>query len=338
MAAEKMRLGDMLVAAGLVARDQVDWALRRQKESGRRLGEELVELGFLTEVQLTQILSNQLSVPWVSLYHVEFSRELLDLVPAQLADRFTAVPVYVRSLRREGHTLFVALADPTDEDALAALRRSSGMPVKAMVAPPSEIRTAIRVYYFGGWRTPGAPLEPASSAPPGAGAEGSERPSGGPGEPPEDTTQPVPQDAAAELRDVARRTPAPVDERSTDVSELQPDTGPPGDGAAAARPPSMRLPARPGDRKMLSLTLLDGTVVRLPVKGPAAEEDRPEGAGLTATDLVAALRARAEGKDVSDVLGDEGWESLFAAMLTLLIRKGLIADWEFVEEWQRRRK
>ena len=46
--------------------------------------------------------------------------------------------------------------------------------------------------------------------------------------------------------------------------------------------------------------------------------------------------ARAQGADVSDVLPDQQWEVLFASLLTLLIRKGLLADWEFVEEWKKR--
>ena len=58
---------------------------------------------------------------------------------------------------------------------------------------------------------------------------------------------------------------------------------------------------------------------------------------LTTRDLVSALVARSQGKDVSAVLTDGRWEPLFAALLSLLMRKGLIADWEFVEEWNKHR-
>jgi type IV pilus assembly protein PilB len=367
-----MRLGDMLVAAGLVSRDQVDWALRRQKESGKRLGEELVELGFLTEVQLTQALSNQLSLPWVSLYHVEFSRELLDLIPAEIADRHTAVPIYVRSVRADGDTLFVAMADPTNEEALTALRRVSSLPVKPMVAPPSEIRTAIRVYYFGGWRSSVPPgTEPPGSllvSEPGSGRETAPLSS-------DEPTAVAPPETSAELRASSRREAAatgdvlpssPSSSPDGPASAAGPWRGPSGRGRGTGRPeaagpggrdPSRDLSAdldRPTDvtairsmplpsniaarRKMVTLTLLDGTVVRLPVKGKQSDAPgAPDDGSLTATDLIAALRARAEGKDVSDVLGDAGWEELFSVLLTLLIRKGLVADWEFVDEWRRRR-
>src|SRR5512139_3471901 len=135
-----MRIGDMLVSAGFVTPEQVDEAVARQKESGLFLGEQLVELGIISEVQLTQVLSNQLSIPWVSLYHVEFTRELLSLVPAEVADRYCLVPIYAREVRRDGITLFVAMYDPTNEKALDEVRAAAQLPVKPMVAPPSEIR------------------------------------------------------------------------------------------------------------------------------------------------------------------------------------------------------
>ena len=79
---------------------------------------------------------------------------------------------------------------------------------------------------------------------------------------------------------------------------------------------------------MLSLTLLDGTTVKLP-SGKTAKG--PE--GLTARDFVSALRATAHGADATEVLGEQPqWEPVVAALLSILLRKGLIADWEFIEE------
>jgi hypothetical protein len=99
---------------------------------------------------------------------------------------------------------------------------------------------------------------------------------------------------------------------------------------------------------MISLTLLDGTTISLPTppKKAAAEADAPSdrkpGAGeemsdqLTARDLVSALRAVAHGADASEILGVEPrWEAIFSALLSIMLRKGLIADWEFVEEFRK---
>ena len=142
-------MGDLVVAARLVTEEQVQEALVAQRESGRRLGEELVAKGFVTEFQLTQILSNQLSIPWVSLQRIEFTRELLNMVPAEVANRLCVIPIYMRRVRA-AETLYVAMDDPTKEHALEELVATTGLPVKAMVSSPSEIRHAIRVYYLAG--------------------------------------------------------------------------------------------------------------------------------------------------------------------------------------------
>ncbi len=103
--------------------------------------------------------------------------------------------------------------------------------------------------------------------------------------------------------------------------------------------------------RMVSLTLLDGTTIPLPASAGRARTATPASSsrgrarcdpsrraptrlqGLTARDLVIALRAAAQGADASEVLGsNERWESMFAALLSLLLKKHLIADWEFVEE------
>ena len=282
-----VRIGDMLVAAGFVTEAQVTQALASQKKSGRRLGRELVELGFVSELQMTQILSNQLSVPWVSLHHVEFSRELLNLLPAPLADQHGVIPIYKRDVKRAGTTLFIAMEDPTDADALDAVRKAVALPVKPMIAPASDVRNAIRVYYFG--------IAPRSSA---------ERMA---------SRIPPPDDDEAEIE---------IEELDMSESELLESEKPPPKKAVRKVP------------RFITFALLDGTTVKLPAGEEESTDDEPVG-DLTASDLVSALVARAQGADVSDVLPDDRWEVLVATVLSLLIRKGLIADWEFVEAWKK---
>ncbi len=102
MAAPRVLLGEMLVEAQIVSRQQLEEVLNLQKTDGRRLGTLLVEMGLVTETQVTQILSQQLSVPWGSLYHIDFSRQLLDLVPREVAERHCLVPIFVRRVRGAG--------------------------------------------------------------------------------------------------------------------------------------------------------------------------------------------------------------------------------------------
>jgi hypothetical protein len=108
----------------------------------------------------------------------------------------------------------------------------------------------------------------------------------------------------------------------------------------------MELPVRKGRTKMVSLTLLDGTTIKLPAKPRRGREEEPQerAAGpqllgdMTARDLIAALHAVAHGADAGEVFGERvPIEAICATILSLLLRKGLVADWEFVEEIKRRR-
>src|SRR5687767_10761758 len=117
----RVRLGELLVTGQIISREQLEQVLALQQKDGRRLGKLLVEGGLVTETQLTQILSQQLAVPWVSLYHIDFSRQLLDLVPHELAERHCLVPIFVRRVRGLGETLYIAMDDPTDEVAVRAV-------------------------------------------------------------------------------------------------------------------------------------------------------------------------------------------------------------------------
>ena len=305
----------MLVAAGLVTEPQVAEALASQKSSGRRLGEALVELGYIEELQLTQVLSNQLAIPWVSLHRVEFSRELLTLIPGRVADEHGCIPIYKRIVRKAGETLFVAMEDPTSERSLAAIAEVVGMPIKPMVAPPTDIRNAIRAYYFG--QAPRAPTKRA-------------------------TRHPASPDIEIEVV-LPSDPPTPLEAPSVQPASIHPVSipAPPGSIPPDPNQPEPAVVAAPVRKKkvakLVTLTLLDGTTVRLPAPRSSGDEEEDAPTTLTANDLVAALLARAQGADVDDVLPDARWEALFGTLLSLLMRKGLIADWEFVEAWKKNR-
>jgi type IV pilus assembly protein PilB len=324
------RLGQMLVEANLLSEEQLARLLARQKEDGRKLGALVVEAGLVDEAALTQVLSRQLNAPWVSLYHVDFYRQLLNLVPHEIAEQYCLIPVHVREVRRQGATLYVAMEDPTNEVARRACEQTSGLPVRAMIAPPSDIRKAIKVYYGvrEGAPPPPPPRKAARSAanipsPPPSSASPSSQP------PPHE--EPAPP-ASRSTPNTPRRQPAPSPHAETEPS-------------LALSPSQVPLPATPplGSPRMMRLTLLDGTEIAIPAprrrarQGSRPDEPR-EGAWtrdtqLTANDLIAALRAVAQGAEASEVLDPSAtWEALFAALLSVLLRKHLIADWEFVEE------
>ncbi len=336
MTAPRVRLGELLVEAQIVTREQLEEALNLQKQDGRRLGTLLVATGMVTETQVTQILSQQLSVPWVSLYHIDFSRQLLNLVPRELAERHSLVPIFVRRVRGSGETLYLAMDNPEDESAREEVRRYAGLPVRAMIAPLSDIRGAIRAYYGGSDAEPSAPAR--AAAPP---TSSSERPA---------AATPAAGTAAAPAtpsRPAAARASEPPAPRRASVrpgpprAALTPDTLPPDSGPQISARDVSLPPPRQGRGKMVAVTLLDGTTINLPARrSRAAPSDQPAADEhddhLTARDLVAALRAISHGADASEILGERvQWEKLFAALLSVLLRKHLIADWEFVEEFKK---
>jgi type IV pilus assembly protein PilB len=142
-----MRLGEMLVHAGLVTREDLADALHEQEQRGVKLGEVLVRRGLITEQDLTQILSNRVSVAWVCLDYIDFTRELLSLLPGELALELNLIPVYFRT-EQNRKILYVAVDDPTAISAMERVAVHTGMHVRPLVAPASEIRRAVKQHYF----------------------------------------------------------------------------------------------------------------------------------------------------------------------------------------------
>ncbi|HEY3668952.1 MAG TPA: hypothetical protein VGL19_23305 [Polyangiaceae bacterium] len=354
----RVRLGELLVEAQIVSRAQLEEILVSQKRDGRRIGTLLVEAGLVTETQVTQILSQQLSVPWVSLYHIDFSRQLLNLVSHELAEKYCLVPIFVRRVRGLGETLYVAMDDPSDEVAQREVGQWAGLPVRAMIAPPTDIRSAIRVYYGVGKDT--ASLSEAVAEVDAEAAAGNRSHKSTPPEPlgdapPSSERTPVPgklhfvKPVEAEPVTVGSAPPPPPDlTPSAPVAPPEHPISEPPDSSPQIEAREISMPApKKGGARMVTLTLLDGTKVNLPARETAAERKaarvpsaRPpaggEGAELTARDLIAALRAVSHGADATEILGsDVRWEALFSALLSLLLKKHLIADWEFVEEYKK---
>ncbi len=343
MVTPRVKLGELLVEAQIISRQQLEDVLALQKSDGRRLGTLLVESGLATETQLTQLLSQQLSVPWVSLYHIDFSGQLLTLVPQELAEKHCLVPIFVRRVRGLGDALYVAMDDPSDENAQREVSERSGLPVRAMIAPPTDIRAAIRSYY--GKSEP--PLAIVAPAPP---EKAATQPESGP-RPKERVAAPVapppaapvsapatlPSGASAARESVAPSQPKPAapPEKAPDRISAIPESGPRIEAREIALPSAQR--GKSG--RVISLTLLDGTQISLPARtekptsSPAASA-APE--QLTARDVLAALRAASHGVDASEVLGENArWEALFAALLSLLLKKHLILESEFIDEYKK---
>ena len=136
------RLGEMLLDAGLITREQLEHALDHQRETGKRIGACLIELGLITEEDLADFLSKKHGVPTINLRHFEIDDNLLKIVPGELCRRYMLIPV-----SKSGALLTVAMADPTDLEAITQVEFATNYSVETVVAPETMIEEALNKYY-----------------------------------------------------------------------------------------------------------------------------------------------------------------------------------------------
>lgn len=138
----KPRLGDMLVAAGVLTEKQLDWALQEQKRSYKRLGEILLEGGLASEDDIAEARALQLDMPYVELGDVAIPAEVAKLIPESLGRTYGVVPVAL-----SGDRLAVATANPTDVEAIDAVQRHARKRVEPLLAGQARIQKMLDMVY-----------------------------------------------------------------------------------------------------------------------------------------------------------------------------------------------
>lgn len=139
---QRKRLGEILIAGGVITEQQLNEALKLQKSLGMRLGEVLIRQNIVSEEEILRTLQRQMGLPSVDLNRLFVSESILKLVPETVARKYTVIPVDVSNGQ-----LMVATSDPTDYFALDDIRLASGMMVKACIAKKTDILRAIDRLY-----------------------------------------------------------------------------------------------------------------------------------------------------------------------------------------------
>jgi len=139
-----LKLGDMLLQAGLITKEQLEKALLEQKSSGDKLGTCLIKMKFITEEATTDFLGKQFNVPTINLSNKEIDPLVLKLIPADVAQKCQVIPV-----ARVGRTLQVAISNPADVFTLENIQFLTGMDVKPMVCADTAIARAMEKLYAG---------------------------------------------------------------------------------------------------------------------------------------------------------------------------------------------
>jgi hypothetical protein len=141
----RIRIGDLLVKAGVITDLQLKAALAEQSQWGGKLGDILVRMEFITEEVLVRALSKQTGIARADLSG-EADKTAVAQVAAETAEEFNLVPLAVKD---EGRTLVVAMSDPGNVMVTDHLRSLTSCRIEAQLAGASAIRAAIARWYRG---------------------------------------------------------------------------------------------------------------------------------------------------------------------------------------------
>jgi len=136
------RLGEILVKENLITADQLKQAMAHQRQNGGRLGTALMKLGFISDDEITEVLSRQYGVPSINLKYYEVDPAVIKLIPQDTAVRYQIVP-----LSRVGSTLTIAMIDPTNVFAMDDIKFMTGFNVEPVVASETSVNEAIAKFY-----------------------------------------------------------------------------------------------------------------------------------------------------------------------------------------------
>ncbi|HEY2118811.1 MAG TPA: type IV-A pilus assembly ATPase PilB [Candidatus Acidoferrum sp.] len=140
-----VRLGEILIKESLITQDQLDKALEFQRSNGGKLGSCLTKMGYITDDDITGVLSRQYGVPSINLKYYEIDPNVIKLIPQDTALRYQVIP-----LSRVGSVLTIAMTDPTNVFAMDDIKFMTGFNVEPVVASESAIGEAISRFYGGG--------------------------------------------------------------------------------------------------------------------------------------------------------------------------------------------
>jgi type IV pilus assembly protein PilB len=139
-----VRLGEILLKESLITQEQLQKALDFQRANGGKLGSCLTKMGFITDDDITGVLSRQYGVPSINLKFYEIDPNVIKLIPQDTALRYQVIP-----LSRVGSVLTIAMTDPTNVFAMDDIKFMTGFNVEPVVASESAIGEAITRFYGG---------------------------------------------------------------------------------------------------------------------------------------------------------------------------------------------
>src|SRR6476619_1194299 len=140
-----VRIGELLLKEKRITPAQLQEALNHQKANGGKVGLNLVRLGFVTDEEITELLSKQYGVPSINLSQFDIDAAVIKLIPPETVQKYQIIP-----LSRSGATLTIAITDPTNVFAMDDIKFMTGYNVEPVVASETAVVEAIHRYYPNG--------------------------------------------------------------------------------------------------------------------------------------------------------------------------------------------
>ncbi len=129
------RIGELLHKHGIITRQQLEEALEKQKKEKKRLGEILIDLGYLSSKELLWMLSEQADIPFVEIEPEMLDNYLIGKFPQRVLCEHSIVPLYETEDK-----IYVTLGDPTNSDAIACVKNYTTKEVVVSGAEPEKIK------------------------------------------------------------------------------------------------------------------------------------------------------------------------------------------------------
>jgi len=138
----KDRIGEMLLRAGIIDEEKLEKAIDYVRSQGGRVSSALIKLEFLEEDDLLEFLSRQLGLPTVSLDEIDVDPDAVKLVAPDKAQKFMVIPY-----AQMNSSLHVAMADPTDLNAIDDIKFMTNLAIEVSIATESQIKKALDSFY-----------------------------------------------------------------------------------------------------------------------------------------------------------------------------------------------
>jgi len=145
--AEKKKLGEILLQAGVISAEQLKEALEDQKKYGGRLGSILLDRRYIDERTYLNALSQQMKIPAVDFSKSTIPESVIHIVPREVQEKHTVFPVAIKRTPR-GNILLLAMPDPTNVEVLDEIGFMSGYKVEPAIALERVLKDMIREYWY----------------------------------------------------------------------------------------------------------------------------------------------------------------------------------------------